>query len=510
MGRLLLSLPAEVLVACFSYLVPDPSPTDYHYPFSNYSHEKRNRRALRKLCQTSKRCQEIARPLLYHTVMIHNPRQAVALLLALLSNGMGPAIRNFACLVPMHAGHPVFGQWIPVMETVLRAGPDARQKLDQMKLFTSTRHVQEMCATELMCRIITMCLKHMTSGKDILLRLPAIPILIFDEINLGTLTHELVEELSVHDTWNIIRLQLLPLGSSRWRPAGWMPETSEGLAATRVFLNPRATRIDLCGDQGNWSDLYRSFRARLGRGVLNDNHAEARFSACHLSRVEDLRLLQSQTNPFWIRRLLKHSPNLNHLTYTFRNGLCEDGYGSTLNNEYVTLNTALLEGSTKLQSMHLERHLDLDNDIEPGSTHNLISCLSVFDKLKALRIDIALLSGTGIRLTNSSSPPNLANLLPKSLEVVEFIERWHWTEHSLMTDGVLDVVEFYDNWVEQFLLGFSENCRRGVFPDVRRVTLKAYPKYECGGHLRSTAGISALRGTFEDLGIAFIWKCHSL
>ncbi|KAK9415465.1 hypothetical protein SUNI508_10489 [Seiridium unicorne] len=502
MGRLLLSLPAEVLAACFSYFVPDPPPTDYRRMHPNYSYDRRTYRALRKLCQTSKRCQEIARPLLYHTVIMYKPTQAVALLLALLSNGMGPAIRNFACLIPIHADCLVFGQWITMMETVLRAGPDARQKLNQMRLFT--RHVQGGCAAGFMCRIIRMCLKHMTSGKDILLRLPGTPDIDYNEIKHGALTYKLVEELSVHDTWNIIRLQL-PL----WRSL-WTPETSEAVEATFIFLNPRATRIDLCGDQGNWSDLYRSVRARLGPGVLNDTHAEARFSACHLSRVEDLRLLQSQTNPFWIRRLLKQSPNLNHLTYTFGDELCEDEYGSTLNNEYVTLNTALLEGSTKLQSLHLERHLDLDNDIEPGSTHNLISCLSVFYKLKVLTIDIALLSGTGIRLTNTSNPPNLANLLPKSLEVVEFIERWHWSEHNLMTGGVLDVVEFYDNWVKKFLLGFFENCRHGVFPNVRRVTLKAYPKYECGGHLRSAAGVPALRSTFEDLGIAFIWKCHSL
>lgn len=513
MASSLTSFPNEVLTEIFSYLVPEPVQTGSLFLTAA---AQTSRDALNSLSRTSKHCQEIAQPLLYRHVIIKSPQSAVILCLALLSRKLGSAIRHFACLIPLNLGS--LGHcWNALIEFSSRSTPALRQMIDNEcgDLFRSSmedstlNHGSIVNPECFLVRIVLACIGQATHGDDILLQIP-------DESQCSTFRdfgHRLVRYVRDFGSWQQIRLQVV--AASRQDDWGWASDSFTDTVFERAFYRANSKRLDFFGDKGSWAWALENRHNPFGdQEPPHNGHSRSVVDALKLPRLEELRLYNSATDPFWIRQLLTSNPKLRRLTLTYGRQKWNNNCCHTGQTQHVSLDTALLESSATLECLHLEI-LPL-SDYLADSRHNIsgrydrITCLRIFQKLRHLSIDILLLSGVVVRNEAHAPAPRMADLLPISLETITLIERWDqrelWRMKNSRTTQV--VAQFYDVWMEELFSSFINDCCGREFPNLRQVSLQAYLELEHHSPFRGPYGIQNKKSRFKSLNIDLIWKWH--
>ncbi|KAH6654057.1 hypothetical protein BKA67DRAFT_658388 [Truncatella angustata] len=525
MGLSIVLLPTEILAECFSLItpsafVPGPLPIGSGDPGHEYF---LYRSTLAALCLASKRCNEVAYPLLYQSVIVRNDREVVSLFFTLLVDfylptpKAGRAIRYFACLNTLGHHHTgikeLFARYKDNLTT--RSYPSKAQRPKQKFLDHILDEIDSDKDPErlgMLFRLLAYILRYAPGIQDVLLQVPDNDYTPQDE-GMGELL------IALNSLSATVRLQCDPTiidWAAIRRNHTSFDAISRGhehmILGTRldfldVFLHTSVAHLEFIHDCGRWVWLFgrhvshhNDDRNDSGWTIFEREHDEAANASLRLNTVQDLRLYDSRSAPFWIDRLLRYSPNLKSFTWTF----CPHDWMKSYTFQdlgrlkpSMKVNEALLAGADKIERLTIECTEGICGPV---------TCLAAYNKLRHLTIDLPTLfynpdNSESSLISEELQELSLGRLIPPSVETLELIEKSFILATMEVTAGNRDQI------LSALFTNLAEDRRAGTLPNIRRVTFRALPSPGASpdNALGHASQIQEWQGVLKRASVELIW-----
>ncbi|KAI1343881.1 hypothetical protein F5Y15DRAFT_180838 [Xylariaceae sp. FL0016] len=487
-SRPLLSLPDELLLNIFGRFEPEPVPATANSQDVSMLSISKPHATLQALCLTSRKCNGLTQPLLYHTPILATYAQLFRLLRSLLGNPrLRPHLRNFAFLrsTPMsYVTYPInfdFETVWPEKTTTTEHGYQWRKAWLQAwfdRLPKRQLYVDHVIA------LLIILAPRLTDIFFFGRCRHALEPLFQDAARLGILTE----------------LQSLRFRSDRSHVWDYSPVRLPAL------LWPGVKQVAVIGDEGLWESNHVDHH--LGMQVQEKRN-----------QIEELKLLRSNASPSNVGHLLCRLPSLKVFEWTFQS---QEGRQTAHEQTPSTgRNEALKNASRSLETLHIEsqwRYFSGHRAMSQmhGPMTEQITCLPLFTNLKELTIKFGDLFGHCSQKRDPATLPRMSTLLPQSLVRLRLIQRWY----SQPLDNMRRVernrylsIQMNERWLNNIFKHLcSDRHEFQKLPNLQEFEYRVIQPARRVDTPKYTRWLSSVRkqlsAKFKSIGIAFDWTWY--